>query len=271
MKASNVALETLQAAAKKVGVVAEIAMLTKAGRTHRIKLRPLVRKEWRTPAGRLRRAMRPRFKYFRTKRDNPESLLSSALCWHGFRDFFRAVFAIEPSARFVTMLATYDGAADFERVFPDTSEKNIGSQFAPVAIADACRCERDTPYDSPEPSFGEWGVRMAPILRERERKRLAKLARNRARIDAQEKARKLAADRSHRRAVAAELQTIRAVSSIAALAGRTREKEGPHAGNGFAGAVTVGSPIPLAELPPVVRAPINASMSLDEIRRARGF
>jgi hypothetical protein len=181
MKAYNVARETLEAAARKVGVVAEIDSTTRAGRTHRIKLRPLVKPEWRTPAGRLRRAMRPRFKYFRTRRDNSESLMSAALCWHGFRDFFRAVFAIEPSARFVTSLATYDGAADFERVFPDTSGKNIGSQFAPVAIADACRCERDAPFDTPEPNYGEWGVRMAPILRERERKRLAKLARNRAR------------------------------------------------------------------------------------------
>lgn len=183
MKAYNVALETLQAAAKKVGVVAEIDSTTRAGRTHRVKLRPLVRPEWRTPAGRLRNAMRSKFKYFRM-RVGSDSLLSSALCWHGFRDFFRAVFAIEPSARFVTKLATYDTVVGFERDFPDTSEKNIGSQFAPMAIADACRCTLDAPYDSPEPSFGEWGVAQAPKLRSQESRRLAKLARNRAKTAA---------------------------------------------------------------------------------------
>jgi hypothetical protein len=64
----------------------------------------------------------------------------NAVCWHGFRDFFRAVYRVTPDARFATAMDTWRGSADFEARFRDTGHKNIGSQACPVAAAEACRC-----------------------------------------------------------------------------------------------------------------------------------
>lgn len=64
----------------------------------------------------------------------------NAVCWHGFRDFFRTLFEYSPNAVIKTALATYDGPEGFEAVYPTTAEQNIGSRFEPLAIADACTC-----------------------------------------------------------------------------------------------------------------------------------
>jgi hypothetical protein len=64
----------------------------------------------------------------------------SAVCWHGFRDFFRAVFAQVPEAVFQTAVDTWRGSEDFEARFPASGHRNIGPQIAPVMMADACRC-----------------------------------------------------------------------------------------------------------------------------------
>ena len=64
----------------------------------------------------------------------------NAVCWHGFRDFFRALFEYTPDAVVKTALATYAGSKGFEATFPATGAKNIGSMFEPMAIADACLC-----------------------------------------------------------------------------------------------------------------------------------
>jgi hypothetical protein len=63
-----------------------------------------------------------------------------AVCWHGFRDFFRAVYRREPGAVFRTAVATWRGSDDFEARYRASGHKNVGSQAVPVAMAEACRC-----------------------------------------------------------------------------------------------------------------------------------
>jgi hypothetical protein len=65
------------------------------------------------------------------------------VCWHGHRDFMRAVFAIEPGARITTGLRgsiDYQGSEDFEQKYQDTAWLNIGAPIAPVAMCEACSC-----------------------------------------------------------------------------------------------------------------------------------
>ena len=64
-----------------------------------------------------------------------------AVCWHGHRDFFRAVFAQEPHAVFVTALARYD-APTFEDVFPKTAWIPYGPLIAGgfQHACEACDC-----------------------------------------------------------------------------------------------------------------------------------
>ncbi len=64
----------------------------------------------------------------------------AAVCWHGFRDFFRACFEFNPDAVFRTSLDVWAGLLDFEARFAVSGQTNIGSQFRPLRIADACRC-----------------------------------------------------------------------------------------------------------------------------------
>lgn len=73
-----------------------------------------------------------------TVRAKPHRL--TAACWHVHRDFLRALFAMVPSARVKTAVADYRGREGFEKTFPDTAHRNIGSMMAPVAMADACEC-----------------------------------------------------------------------------------------------------------------------------------
>lgn len=64
----------------------------------------------------------------------------NAVCWHGFRDYFRAVYKREPLAVFKTGVATWKGSEHFEANYRETGYKNIGPPIAPVAMAEACRC-----------------------------------------------------------------------------------------------------------------------------------
>jgi hypothetical protein len=83
-----------------------------------------------------------------------------AVCWHGFRDFFRAVYRQEPNAKFVTAMDTWKNSEDFEERFRETGFKNIGSMMCPVAAAEACRCPDSGRVDNPEriSSFDTYGA-----------------------------------------------------------------------------------------------------------------
>lgn len=67
----------------------------------------------------------------------------SCVCWHGHREFMRALFALAPDARITTGIITYKGSEDFERTHNETGYRNIGSQMAPVAGREACDCYDD--------------------------------------------------------------------------------------------------------------------------------
>ena len=54
--------------------------------------------------------------------------------WEAHRDLFREVYKINPDAVIVTMLARYDGSADFEKKFPATANHQMGSRMEPTNI-----------------------------------------------------------------------------------------------------------------------------------------
>jgi hypothetical protein len=62
----------------------------------------------------------------------------AAVCWHGHRDFMRALFASCPDARLKTALADYRGAEDFEAKYLDTFGE--GNAYN-LAYGQACVCE----------------------------------------------------------------------------------------------------------------------------------
>ena len=71
----------------------------------------------------------------------------AAVCWHGHRDFMRAVFALDKDARFKTAIADWKGSEDFEARFAETAYNNVGSMMYPAFAKDVCTC-----------AHGEWEV-----------------------------------------------------------------------------------------------------------------
>lgn len=61
-------------------------------------------------------------------------------CWHTHKAVMQEIFNRYPQARIVSALATYNGADDFARKFPETAYHNVGSMFAPCEIASCCEC-----------------------------------------------------------------------------------------------------------------------------------
>lgn len=76
-----------------------------------------------------------------TNRDGSMRRIPGAVCWHGHRDFMRAVFSILPDVRITSRLADYRGVVDFEAKYRDTAHRNVGSQFHPCYYAEACDCD----------------------------------------------------------------------------------------------------------------------------------
>jgi hypothetical protein len=75
--------------------------------------------------------------------------ISSAICWHGHRDFFRALYALAPEARIKTAFTTYKNAEHFEESYRDTyyGKSSIGGAYRcgfvsrVLPYADACGCQ----------------------------------------------------------------------------------------------------------------------------------
>jgi hypothetical protein len=142
MTATNVTREVLEAAAAEVGVRAEIEPLSQSGTRYRVKLYPVPPPEAYTKGGRRRAGERGDARWQRTSASAfGEDRRVHAVCWHGFRAFFRAVYRRDPGVTFRTAAATYKGSEHFEAVHPSTARRNIGSQFRPVTMAGACRCD----------------------------------------------------------------------------------------------------------------------------------
>lgn len=64
----------------------------------------------------------------------------AAVCWHGHRDYMRAVFDINPDARIQTALADYHGRDEFERTHADTY--GTGNDWN-LSYGQACRCNHN--------------------------------------------------------------------------------------------------------------------------------
>lgn len=60
------------------------------------------------------------------------------LCWHGFRDVFRAVYDINEDAVIRTGLEAYKGRDGFENSYRDTADRNAGSMASPAYLPDMC-------------------------------------------------------------------------------------------------------------------------------------
>lgn len=131
MIASNVSEATLRQAANDCLLKLDISQLNQKGTRWRVKVFP----------GDLKDSKGNR-RYQRTSASafNPDRRVY-AVCWHGFRDFFRACFKYEPEARFRTALAHWKGSEDFEARFEETATVTVGSRMAPRCWADICKCE----------------------------------------------------------------------------------------------------------------------------------
>lgn len=130
MIAKNITREQLEKAATEVGV--SIDVTTQKGTRHRVKVNP---SEYA-----LRNANGDRPYQRISLNHHGRERRVAAVCWHGFRDYFRACFAQAPDAEFKTALDHWRGSEDFERRFPASGDRNIGSQVQPLLIVDACRC-----------------------------------------------------------------------------------------------------------------------------------
>jgi len=64
----------------------------------------------------------------------------AAVCWHGHRAYFDALYKRAPEALVQTAQATYRNAADFTESHDDTGYKNIGSLADPLSYRAACLC-----------------------------------------------------------------------------------------------------------------------------------
>lgn len=68
-----------------------------------------------------------------------------AVCWHGFRDFYRALFELQPSATAESALTKRAGisrytADNFEAVYEETAFVNVGAPIAPLSASAVCSC-----------------------------------------------------------------------------------------------------------------------------------
>ena len=150
MYASKVTRDVLEAAASVCGVRAEIDAV---GRRFKVRLFPAERTILYSegPKGGRRKY---RARYHRRRLGFPQGTgegTCHAICWHGFRDYFRAVYKRAPEASFRTALATYKDRDHFEATFGPTGYRNIGSKMYPVQIREACFCS-DT-FDDSEPLY----------------------------------------------------------------------------------------------------------------------
>lgn len=121
MKVWNVTEEQLRQAAQATNV--SLYELRQDGRALRFMLRPDDSKRW------LRRG----------NRDNR----INAVCFHGHYAFMLALYDLAPDARIKSGLlgaADYTSRASLVRQADAIGDRNIGSQFSPLAYRDACDC-----------------------------------------------------------------------------------------------------------------------------------
>lgn len=144
MRASNVSEFQLRQAANQTGVVLnEVRCI---GRQIQFTIRPdraIDKPKDGFPSRRYQLVRSSAFPYSRgamgVRRDGRRNVW--AVCWHGHREFFRALFAIAPEA-IVRVAATGQRytAENFEETHVPTGGQNIGSRIEPLYRSEACDC-----------------------------------------------------------------------------------------------------------------------------------
>jgi hypothetical protein len=145
MTVSGMTAIQIKLSAEQIGVRADVSTLNAKGTRHRVKLYPstyVCPDEAHTASGARRRGERGDYRYQRLSAGYGHQLERRcfAVCWHGFRDFFRACFEREPAATFRTSVDVWRGSEDFEARYRDSGHRNIGPLISPIAMAEACRC-----------------------------------------------------------------------------------------------------------------------------------
>lgn len=115
-----------------------------------------------------------RFPYWRTSTGyTTRGRTVCAVCWHGHRDFYRALFHREPDARIYTALLRHKDVShlkmrywskeNFEDNFEETAAINAGPPVAPLAVSEACYCHVNGAWSIPQSMLtGEcWLVQMS--------------------------------------------------------------------------------------------------------------
>lgn len=140
MIASKVSKADLLAAAADVGVMLDMRALNATDSRYRVKVNPDP-VQWPsafTASGKRRAGEKGDVGYQRENALTGRRV--NAVCWHGFRDFFRAVYKRNPAAVFRTAIDTWKGSEDFEARYRPSGERNVGSIMYPVCAAGNCRC-----------------------------------------------------------------------------------------------------------------------------------
>lgn len=130
MIAKGITEQQLMMAASDVGVSIVVTPLNLKGTRHRVKVNLSGKKD---EDGNYRWQRVSASQFANERRVH-------AVCWHGFRDYFRACFDRAPDAEFRTALDYWNGSDDFEERYRASGHQNVGSQFAPTYAAECCRC-----------------------------------------------------------------------------------------------------------------------------------
>lgn len=123
-------------AIEQIGIRAQITPDRHCRRGLKVNLIPGDSSEMRTPSGRLRKNSSIPY----ALRSSRGMLMSRYVCWHGHRDFLRAIFELSPDTYVRTKLAHYKGKNDFAQKYPDTYYTNVGSSMYPSAYGNNCDC-----------------------------------------------------------------------------------------------------------------------------------
>jgi hypothetical protein len=130
MIASRITRGQLEGAASLVGVSVDVRALNSAGTRHKVKVNPVDVKD----ADGNRKYQRTSASAFNSTRR------VHAVCWHGFRDYFRACFSVAPEATFRTAVDVWRGREDFEERYRASGHRVVGAPIAPYKACEVCVC-----------------------------------------------------------------------------------------------------------------------------------
>lgn len=137
MIARNVTEEQIHEAAERVGVRAK-----SAGHYPRDGREPLASKPCRksTTGEEIRFVIRTSVRRYQRLSRNTGRVVPGDVCWHGHRDFFRALFEIAPDAWVKTAKAVYAGREGFEKGYRATLSDPRGPWGPSIPYHQACTC-----------------------------------------------------------------------------------------------------------------------------------